>query len=109
MAYNEELAKRMRSNLSGVRGLQEKKMFGGIGFLINGNMACGVHKEELILRLDERDFADALKKPHVRVFDMSGRPMKGWVMVAPAGYRSDTALKGWMSKSLGFAKSLPPK
>ena len=109
MTYNERLAVRMRASLAKKRGFQEKKLFGGIGFLVNGNMACGVHKDELILRLSNKDYEAALKSNHVRVFDISGKPMKGWVLVAAAGVSTEKALDTWMLKSIAFAKSLPPK
>jgi len=109
MAYNEVLAERMRAILKTIRGLEEKKMFGGVGFLVRGNMACGVHKDDLILRLGEQDFAAALKAPHVRIFDMTGKPMKGWVLVSKQGYESAKALQAWVRISLAFAGSLPPK
>lgn len=109
MAYDEKLAERMRARLKGTRNLTEKKMFGGVGFLIHGNMACGVIKQDVILRLSDDDFGAALRKKHVRVFDMTGRPMQGWVFVAPAGVSTDRALHAWMDKAVGFARSLPPK
>jgi TfoX/Sxy family transcriptional regulator of competence genes len=109
VAYNEDLAQRLRQALKKQRGLQEKKMFGGVGFLINGNMACGVHKEDLIVRLSSDDFEAALKIPNARVFNMTGRPMKGWIMVAAAGYATDKSLRSWIEKSVGFARSLPQK
>ena len=109
MAYNEKLAERMRSLLKSKRGVVEKKMFGGIGFLVNGNMACGVNKQDLIVRLGDDDFQKALRQPGVRIFDMTGRPMKGWILVSAKGYASDKALEGWMEKGVKFAKSLPPK
>lgn len=84
-------------------------MFGGVGFLINGNMSCGVHKQDLIVRLSNDDFEAALKVPNVRVFDMTGRPMKGWILVSAGGYKSDKSLQGWIQRSVSFAKSLPPK
>ena len=84
-------------------------MFGGIGFMANGHLACGIHKQELIVRLDEKQFAAALKRPNVRVFDMGGRPMKGWVMVSSAGYASPKDLKEWIDQALAHARSLPPK
>ncbi len=109
MAYSEELAERMRAKLKSSRGVTEKKMFGGVGFLVNGNMACGVINDDLIVRLSEDEFAKALKRKNVRVFDYSGRPMKGWVYVSAEGYASEKALEGWMEKGLAFAKSLPKK
>ncbi len=109
MAYNEALANRMRTYLKAKRGIAEKKMFGGVGFLVNGNMACGVNQRDLIVRLGEEDFEKALKQPGVRVFDMTGRPMKGWIMVKPEGCASEQALQGWIEKGLSYAKTLPAK
>ncbi len=109
MAYNEELAERMRVQLKSRRGVTEKKMFGGVGFLVNGNIACGIIKDDLIVRLSDDDFEKALKQKLVRIFDYSGRPMKGWVYVSAEGYKSDKALVGWMEKGMMFAKSLPKK
>jgi TfoX/Sxy family transcriptional regulator of competence genes len=109
MTCNTLLAERIRAVLKGRKGFEEKKMFGGVGFLVNGNMACGVHKEDLILRLGEKEYQKALKSPHARIFDMTGKPMSGWVMVSKPGYASDSALKGWVEDSIAFARSLPPK
>ena len=109
MAYSEGLAIRMRAELGRARGLQEKKLFGGIGFLVNGNMACGVHGQNMLVRLGTADYEAALKMPHVKVFDMTGRPMKGWIFVEKRGYEAKEALRRWIVKSVEFAKSLPPK
>lgn len=109
MAYNEELAERIRGRLKHKPGVVEKKMFGGIGFLVNGNMACGVNKQDLVLRLNEADFEAALKQSDVRIFNMTGKPMKGWILVSPAGYKSDKALLDWIDKGITFAASLPHK
>ena len=109
MAYNEELAERMRAKLKTARGVVKKKMFGGVGFLVNGNMACGIIKDDLIVRLSEEEFIKALKRKNVRVFDYSGRPMTGWIYVSAEGYKSDKALEGWIDKGVTFAKSLPKK
>jgi hypothetical protein len=87
----------------------EKKMFGGVGFLINGNMACGVHKDNLIVRLPEAEYDQALRIPNVGIFDMTGRPMKGWIMVKPAGVKSDKDLSNWVERGTKFASSLPKK
>ena len=86
-----------------------KKMFGGVCHLLNGNMFCGVHKEFLILRLGEKEGGEALQKPHTRPFDITGRPMKGWVMVSAKGFASDTDLADWLALAREFAGSLPPK
>ena len=84
MAYNEKLAERIRAELSGVPFV-EKKMFGGVGFLLHGNMACGVHKNSMIVRVDPEKHDALLKKPHTRPFDITGRPMKGWLIVDADG------------------------
>jgi len=109
MAYNEDLAQRIREELLGMPGFVEKKMFGGVGFLLGGNMACGVNKDELIVRVGPDEHENALSQPHVRVFDMTGKPMQGWIMVSPDGYTSDQDLKKWVQLGVAFARSLPPK
>ena len=109
MAYDKGLAQRVRQALVNQLGIVEKEMFGGIGFLLRGNMCCGVHRDELIVRVGPEEHSAALAKPHARPFDLTGRPMKGWVFVAPTGYESDEALKGWVRQGVQFALSLPPK
>jgi TfoX/Sxy family transcriptional regulator of competence genes len=109
MAYDESLGRRIRVTLAGQVGLLEKKMFGGVGFLVNGNMACGVHKNNLIVRVGPEKYQAALDSPHASVFDMTGRPMTGWVMVSTPGYATDTELSTWVQQGLDFALSLPPK
>lgn len=109
MAYDEILEGRIRSIIADQPGLVAKKMFGGVGFLLDGNMACGVHKEDLIVRVGLDRFAEALEQPHVRVFDITGKPMKGWVMVGPPGYQADEDLNAWVALGVDFARALPPK
>jgi len=109
MAYDEGLAQRIRSVLKGTPELVEKKMFGGVGFIVNGNMACGVSGDQLIVRMSEAEHADALARPHVHVFDMTGRPMKGWIVIDPAGVEEDKNLEAWVECGLHFAQGLPPK
>jgi TfoX/Sxy family transcriptional regulator of competence genes len=109
VAYDEALAARVRSILTGRKGLAEKRMFGGLAFLVNGNMCCGVHGDELILRLAPEQAEEALREPHVRVFDMTGRPMKGWVLVSPGAVETESALSSWVGRGAEFAASLPPK
>jgi TfoX/Sxy family transcriptional regulator of competence genes len=109
MAYDEGLAQRIGDMLGEQPGLVEKKMFGGVGFLLHGNMACGVHKDALIVRVGPERYDEALKRPHTRPFDMTGRPMKGWVMVAADGYEADDDLNSWVQQGIEFALSLPPK
>ena len=109
MAYSEALAQRIREALPGIPGITEKKMFGGIAFLLDGNMACGVSKDNLMVRISPDATDSALAQPHVRVFDMTGRPMKGWVLVEPSGIETDNDLKRWIEQGVEFAQSLPPK
>lgn len=109
MTYDQGLAQRMREELEQIVNLSEKEMFGGIGFMVNGNMACGVNKDEMIVRVGPEKHAQALERPHTRVFDFTGRPMKGWVMVKVQGYESDDDLKYWVEQGVEFAQSLPAK
>ena len=108
MAYNIKLAERIRSQLNEISYV-EKKMFGGVGFLLNGNMACGVNKDNLIVRVDPEKHAVLLKKPHVRPFDMTGRPMKGWLVVEADGIKTDKRLNTWIKEGVEFALTLPAK
>jgi len=109
MAYDELLGIRIRAALGALPGLVEKKMFGGTGFLVNGNMACGVHKNDLIVRVGPEQYAWALAQPHTRPFDMTGRPMAGWILVEPPGCTTESALKAWVDLGLALALSLPGK
>ena len=109
MAYNEKLAERIRQALAGRKALTEKKMFGGITFLLHGNMCCGVVNNDLVLRLGPAQGEKALKRPHVRECDFTGRPLKGMVMVASGGYKTDGALRKWVLQAADFALSLPAK
>lgn len=109
MAVNQELVRRIRANLGPLPGLVEKAMFGGVGFMLSGNMACGALGQDLVVRLTPAQAADALAQPDVRVFDMTGRPMKGWILVGPAGCASDDALAAWIAQGVTFAQSLPAK
>jgi hypothetical protein len=107
MAYDKLLADRIRPLLPS--SLAEKKMFGGVGFLLDGNMACGVYKESLIVRVGPEAYAEALSRPHTRIFDITGREMKGWVMVGPEGCQDEATLMAWISLGVRFARTLPPK
>jgi len=109
MAYDEGLAYRIREVLDEQPDLVEKKMFGGVGFMVQGNMACGVHKDMLIVRVGPDAYEESLQYPHTRLFDMTGRAMKGWVMVEPGGVESDADLKQWVQSGLEFALTWPPK
>ena len=87
----------------------EKKMFGGVGFIVLGNMAVGVLGSDLIVRVGATEYAEALAQPHVRVFDMTGRPMQGWVLVASEGYAAGDDLRRWIDQGVAVALALPPK
>jgi hypothetical protein len=109
MAYNEKLADRIRAELGQLAGLSEKKMFGGLSFLLNGNMCCGVHGEEMIVRLAPDQTEAALSKQYTRIFDMTGRPMKGWILVHQDGLKTKTELMEWIQLGVEYASSLPAK
>jgi len=109
MAFNEELAERIRHGLARRKGIEEKKMFGGVGFLLHGNLLVGVWKDSLIVRLGPEEGEEALKEPHVSEFDITGRAMKGWVLVAPEGVDADEQLKGWIERAVKFVGKLPAK
>jgi len=109
MAFDEKLAGRIRKQLGKRRGLTEKQMFGGVAFLLNGNMCCGVHGDEMIVRLDPEETEETLARPHTHLFDLTGRPMKGWILVKPKGLASDAALGRWVGIATQFAGSLPSK
>lgn len=109
MAFDEKLAERIRKRLGKRKGLTEKKMFGGIAFLLNGNMCCGVHKGDIIVRLEPKETEKALSQSHARAFDLTGRPMKGWLLVAGEGVVTDAALGKWIDVATSYAGSLPAK
>lgn len=108
MAYDERLADRVRHVLEGGPGISERKMFGGIAFMVDGHMACGIAGDELMLRLGPEGAEAALRRPGVRPMDFTGRPMKGMVFVAPQGLRG-AALRRWVEAAAAFARTLPPK
>lgn len=109
MPYDQGLASRIRKILGDAPGLTEKQMFGGVGFLLHGNMACGVHKDRLVVRVGPANYDSALAMPHARPFDITGRPMKGWVMIEAGGSTADKSLSEWVRQGLQFARTLPPK
>ncbi len=109
MAFDVSLAERVRKQLGRQSGLAEKKMFGGLAFLINGNMGVGVHGNELIVRVAAAATAAALQEPGVRPFDMSGRPMKGWLLVGDPALKEPAALAQWVRRGVEYASSLPAK
>lgn len=109
MAFDETLARRIRDALARKRGVEEKKMFGGIGFLLNGNMLVGVWKNSLIVRVGPDVYEEALLEPQVKEFDITGKPMKGWIMVEPEGVVDDDPLKNWIQKAVKFVGKMPGK
>jgi hypothetical protein len=110
VAFDEGLAERIRALLEARPDLGEQLMFGGIAFMVGGNMCCGVNGDDLVVRLDP-DRADELLESEagVRPFDMTGRPMRGWLMVAPEATAEDADLEPWVRRAEEFASSLPPK
>ena len=109
MAFDQELADRVRELLSPREGLTERRMFGGIGFMLNGNLLVGVRKDSLLVRLGPEQGEEALKEAHVSEFNITGRSMKGWVLVAPEGIEQDDQLSGWIQRALEYVGQLPTK
>lgn len=109
MAYNETLAEKVKEILKEEPGFRMKKMFGGVCFLLRGNMACGVLNDDLIVRVGPDNYEKYLELPGIKKFDITGKPMKGWVMVP---YDEKTGLKvlaSWVERGVAFAQGLPPK
>lgn len=109
MAFDEGLAQRIRENLTGLTKFEEKKMFGGISFLHNGKMICGVIKNDLIVRVGPDKYDELMKKPYTKEFDFTGRPMTGWIVVTPKAIEKEKQLSNWIEHGLNYAKSLPAK
>ena len=110
MAFDEALAERIRRRLARRKNVEERKMFGGVGFLLNGNLLVGVWKESLLVRLGPEQSDEALKEAHVSEFTITGRgTMKGWVVVSLEGVQNDDQLKGWIERAVKFVGKLPAK
>ncbi len=109
MAYDQGLADDIRARLAERPGLTEKEMFGGIAFMVNGNMAVGVSGNELMVRVGKEHHEEAVARPGARIFDMSARPMRGWVLVGPEGFATDAELAAWIERGVAYAESLPAK
>ncbi len=106
MVYNEKLAVLIRDMIKGKRSITEKKMFGGLAFMLNGKMFCGIVKDDLMVRTGPENYEIALSKPHSRPMDFSGKPMRGFVFVAPPGYKNATALSEWIGLGLNYVSKL---
>jgi hypothetical protein len=109
MVCNPELVERVTKGLANRRGVTERRMFGGICFLLNGNMVCGAVGDDLVVRVPATDYDAVLGMPHARPMDFTGRPLKGFVYVAAGGWRSDSELTAWLARAMAHAASLPPK
>jgi TfoX/Sxy family transcriptional regulator of competence genes len=108
MAYDEKLAERIRKLLGARKDVVEKKMFGGLAFMVRGHMACGIVKDDLMVKVGAEAFPAAIQRPHTRPMDFTGRPSKGMVYVAPAGTMG-AGLKSWIERAVKFAESQPAK
>jgi TfoX/Sxy family transcriptional regulator of competence genes len=110
MAYDEDLANRLRELLADEDGIIEKKMFGGLAFLLHGNMSVSASRNGgLLTRIDPADTDAALARPHASLMEMGGRTMDGWITVTPEGVRTKRDLAGWVKRSVKYVKTLPPK
>lgn len=109
MAYDRDLAERVRAEIGEHPALTEREMFGGIGFLIGGNMAVGVTGDELMVRTGGEVHDDVIARPGARPFDMTGRPMRGWLVVAPEGFATEADFSSWVAAGVSHAETLPPK
>ena len=110
MPYDEDLANRLRELLAEEDAITEKKMFGGLAFLVHGHMSVSASRNGgLFARIDPDDTDAVLARPHVSLMQMGGRTMDGWITVAPAGLKTTRQLASWVRRSVTFAKALPPK
>ena len=109
MAFDEGVAGRVRKALAKYPGIVEKKMFGGLTFMLNGHMCCGVIGNELMVRVGPEQYVAALCRPHTREMNFTGRPLTGFVYVEPDGFAAAAALRTWVARGARFAFSLPPK
>ena len=109
MAYDERLMERVLNILGAEPSLVQKQMFGGGAVMLQGNLACGVMRSDLIVRVPKDEYQAALTRPHVREMDFTGRPMRGWVVVGPEAMNDDGSLQDWVATGAAYALSLPPK
>lgn len=109
MAYDTALADDIRARLANHPGLTERQMFGGIAFMVHGNMAVGVSGSDLMVRVGEDAHDVAVSRPGARIFDLAKRPMRGWVVVSPEGFSTEKKLNAWIQQGVAFAETLPRK
>ncbi|HEX2239884.1 MAG TPA: TfoX/Sxy family protein [Actinomycetota bacterium] len=109
MAYDEKLGDRLREIVAESGDFTERKMFGGLAFMVKGHMCCGVIKEDMVVRVDPERSEQLLKDKSARPMDFSGKPMKGFLYIAPAGLRTEKQLRRWVDEGLSFVATLPPK
>lgn len=109
MTSDEELIARIRPILSRRKGFSDKKMFGGVCFMINGNMCAGTWKGSFVVRLDKTQHDEVQAEPYTNPFDVTGRVMKGWALIEPAGIKTDSDLKAWVRRGAKYSGSLPAK
>ena len=109
MSYDEKMAERIRGVLSGRGDVVEKKMFGGLCFMVNGGMCCGLTRTAFMVRVGPDHYAEALAQPHARPMDFTGRPLAGMVYIDPAGFRTNAALAKWVQRGVAFVSALPGK
>lgn len=109
MAYDEITAARLRQALTAVAGVSERRMFGGLVFMLHGNMCCGVHQNNLMLRVGPAQYDVALAQPYAGVMDFTGRPLRGFVTVQPPGFATAAALQEWVGQAVDFVQTLPAK
>lgn len=109
MPYDEGLAERIRGIVEDDSRIREKKMFGGLAFLVEGSMSVGIIRDELMVRVGPEAYAEALSRPHARPMDFTGRPMRGFVQVAPAGFEEDADLSAWVALAIAYAETQPAK
>jgi hypothetical protein len=109
MAYDEELAARIRARMDDPLGVSERKMFGGIAFMVYGNMCVGIVGRDLMVRLGPEEYPRALAEPYVRPMDFTGKPLKGFIYVDADGIATDAQLDAWLDRGRAFVSTLPPK
>ena len=109
MAYSDTLAERVRHLLSAERPVSERQMFGGLAFMLRGHMCCGIQGERLMARVGPELYNEALKWPHARPMDFTGKPIRGFLYVQPSGLKTAAQLRRWISASVAYVRSVPPK